>query len=151
MYVYGLDLSLSNTGVSIFNNDGSYVKSESIDTKSGKNHQEKLKIIGESFLRLRSKYEPSVIVIEQGFSRFNIATQCLFKVHGVTQYIFNDIEQIYYAATAIKKELTGKGNAKKDIVREYILKEYPDVEFDDLDQSDSFAIAITYFRRNGVL
>ena len=150
-FLCALDLSLSNTGISIFTNDGRFVECLSIDTKAGKTTAQKLKIIGDRLLSLNNDYDFDVIIMEQGFSRWNISTQMLYRVHGLAQYIFNDVEQVYLAATTIKKEITGKGNAKKEQVRDAILDIYPDVNFMDLDQSDSYAIAITYLKRKGVI
>lgn len=150
-FLCAADLSLSNTGISVFTDDGEYVESISIDTKSEKEHSGKLKLIGNRLLELRKKYNFSHIAIEQGFTRFNISTQALYKVHGLTQYLFYDIGQTYLAATTIKKEITGRGNAKKEELRDTILGLYPNIKFNDLDQSDSFCIGITYLRRKGVI
>jgi Holliday junction resolvasome RuvABC endonuclease subunit len=150
-YLFALDLSLSNTGVSIFSNDGCHVLTKSIDTKSGKDHQMKLKIIGDGLLELRKKYVPEIVIIEKGFTRFNLSTQALYKCAGLAQYLFYDVEQVFLAATTIKKEITGKGNAKKDEVRDCIVRMYPTVSFENYDQSDSYAIAVTYLKRKGVL
>ena len=105
----------------------------------------KLKIIADKMLELRKKYSPNKIIFEKGFCRFAASTEAIFKVVGVVSYLFNDIEQIFYAPTTVKKTVGGKGNLKKDELREAIRKLYPSVEFNNLDESDSFAVGITYF------
>jgi crossover junction endodeoxyribonuclease RuvC len=150
-YVYALDLSLNSTGIGIFTNDGQVVKLLTIDTKSEKEDKLKLSAIGKAFSILIRNYKPSVVIIEQGFSLFNRSTQAIFKVHGLANYMFSDFEQIYYPATTVKKEITGKGNATKEEVRKEILKKYPEVEFASLDESDAYAVAMTFFLKTGVL
>jgi Holliday junction resolvasome RuvABC endonuclease subunit len=149
-YVYALDLSLNSTGIGIFTNDGQVVKLLTIDTKSEKEDKLKLSAIGKAFSILIRNYKPSVVIIEQGFSLFNRSTQAIFKVHGLANYMFSDFEQIYYPATTVKKEITGKGNATKEEVRKEILKKYPKINFASFDESDAYAIAETYFIKQGI-
>jgi Holliday junction resolvasome RuvABC endonuclease subunit len=149
-YVYALDLSLNSTGIGVFTNDGQLIRLVTIDTKSEKEDKLKLSLIGKVFLMLIKNYTPSVVIIEQGFSLFNRSTQAIFKVHGLANYIFSEYEQIYYPATTIKKEITGKGNASKEEVRKEILKKYPEINFASFDESDAYAIAETFFIRQGI-
>jgi len=149
-YILAFDLSLSNTGISIFTNDGRYIESISIATNSKDSTGVRLHKIGEEFNKLKKQYNPDTIILEQGFSRFNISTQQLYRVHGICNYVFWDCEQIYYPSTTVKKTICGKGNAKKNAVEETIKQKY-DISFDDLDQSDSFAIGLTYFYKEGIL
>ena len=149
-YILSFDLSLSNTGVSIFLDDGQHIDSLSIATNSKDETRVRLHQIAEKFIQLKQKYNPKTIVLEQGFTRFNTSTQQLYRVHGICNYIFWDCNQIYYPSTTIKKTICGKGNVKKNEV-ETVLKNKFDVSFDDFDQSDSFAIALTYFYKEGIL
>lgn len=150
-YVYALDLALNSTGICIFSNDGKFVETFTIDTHKEKNSQLKLKMIGEYFINLKSEYPPSEIIMEQGFSRFNISTQSLFRVQGIVIYIFSDYKQTFIAPATVKKEITGKGNAKKEQVRKCIAEVYPEIQFDNLDQSDAFAVGLTHFIQQGDL
>jgi Holliday junction resolvasome RuvABC endonuclease subunit len=149
-FVYALDLSLNSTGVCIFTNDGHFVEALTIDTHDEKESKLKLSIIGKEFIKLIKTYPPEVIIIEQGFTLFNKSTQAIFRVHGLANYIFSDYEQIYYPATTVKKAVGGKGNMKKEEIRDVILKKYPDIKFNSLDESDAFAIAQTYFIQKGI-
>lgn len=144
-YLYALDLSLNSTGVCIFSIDGNFIKAETIDTHSLKKTQEKLKMIGDKFNYLIKEYEPQVIVIEKGFTRYNTSTQALFRVHGLANYIFCEYEQIYYASSSIKKAITGKGNSNKKEVRNAILKNNPSLVFKSDDESDAYALALVHF------
>jgi Holliday junction resolvasome RuvABC endonuclease subunit len=144
-YIYAMDLSMSCSGVTIFDEDANCVLITSVETKTEKEHQLKLKLIADRLLELRKKYKPDKIIIEQGFVRFNLSTQAIFKVVGLVQYLFSDIEQIFYQATLIKKMVGGKGNLKKDELQEIILKQYPELVFKNFDESDSYAVGMTYF------
>ena len=148
-YIYALDLSLNSTGICLFTNDGRFVKSLTIDSHSKKETKLKLSMIGIEFLNLIKQYPPSIIVIEQGFSLFNASTQALFKVHGLINYLFAQYEQVYYPASTVKKVITGKGNAKKEEVRDAIIKNYS-ITFNNLDESDAFGTGMTYFIKKGL-
>jgi Holliday junction resolvasome RuvABC endonuclease subunit len=148
-YIYALDLSLNSTGVCIFTNDGIFVKAVTIDTKSLEQSKLKLKMIGEEFIKLMKQYSPGVVVIEQGFTLYNKSTQAIFRVHGIANYIFCESEQIYYPATTVKKLIGGMGNMKKEEIRDIILKKYPAIKFNSLDESDAFALGMAYFIEHG--
>lgn len=146
-HIYAFDLSLSNTGLTIFDNDANIIHVESIDTKSEKEHQKKLKLIADRLIELKEKYVPSVIVFERGFSRFAASTQAIFKTVGLVQYLFNDYNQIFYPPATVKKLISGKGSSKKEEIYRIVKNRYGNVEFMDLDQSDSCSIGLAYFVR----
>ena len=149
-YTYALDLSLNSTGVCIFTNDGHFVKKTTIDTHSEKETRLKLSIIGKEFIRLMKEYKPKIVIMEQGFTLFNASTQAVFRVHGVTNYLFCKYEQVYYPASTVKKVVGGKGNMSKEEVKNAILKKYPKMKFNNFDESDAFAVGETYFIKSGI-
>lgn len=149
-YVYALDLSLNSTGVCIFTNDGQFVKTVTIETNSEKETKLKLKIIGNEFIKLMKIYPPEIVIIEQGFTLYNPSTQSIFRVHGLVNYLFSEQEQIYYPATTVKKIVGGRGNIGKDELQEVIKKKYPDVDFKNYDESDAYAVGLTYFLKEGI-
>jgi Holliday junction resolvasome RuvABC endonuclease subunit len=148
-YVYALDLSMNSTGVCIFTDDGIFVKAVTIDTKHLDETKLKLRMIGKEFINLMKEYYPKVVVIEQGFTLYNKSTQAIFRVHGIANYIFCTFEQIYYPATTVKKIVGGRGNMTKEEIRDIIMKNYPDVKFNSLDESDAFALGLAYFTEHG--
>jgi len=150
-YIYAFDLSLNCCGISIFDNDGTIVKILSIETKSEKEHSGKLKIIADHLKELKREYEPSKAIFEKGFSRFAASTQAIFKTVGLVQYLFYDVEQLFYSPASVKKVVGGRGNMKKEELQKIILKKYPSLRFDNFDQSDSVAVGLTYFIKNGVI
>lgn len=146
-YVYALDLSLNRTGVAIFTNNGSFVECFSIDTTKEKELSGKLVMIANCYIETIKKYPPSVVVMEQGFTKYNLSTQMIFRCFGLTNYVFAEYEQITIPSTTIKKIITGRGNAKKEEVREWVSKIYPQIQMNNLDESDSVATGIAYFRK----
>lgn len=148
-FIWALDLSMSCVGLTIFDsNDAKPVLVTSIATKSEDSCQKKLKLIADRILELKELYEPEKIIIESGFTRFNKSTQQLYRVHGLINYLFWDYEQIYYAATTVKKIITGRGNATKEEVKNSVLQTFPSLEFKTDDESDSLALGLVYFKNN---
>ena len=158
-YVWGVDISLSNTGVTIFEqNDADEIKCvliTSIDTSLGRTHGLKLKILADRLIELKNKYYPFCISSEKGFYRFADATAAIFKAHGILHYIMSDVELVEYSPMSVKKGIVGKGNSKKEEVRDYILKNcnnrFGEIVFNSLDESDSFSVILYHFKKIGVL
>jgi len=146
-YIYGFDLSLSNSGVAIFSDDAQLVHLMSIDTKSLKEHKDKLRLIGTEMLELKKKYPPRITIFERGFMRYAASTEAVFKVVGLVQYLFCDVEQIFYSPMTVKKEIVGKGNVKKDEVYRTVSKLYPEIVIENFDQSDAISVVLCYFKK----
>jgi Holliday junction resolvasome RuvABC endonuclease subunit len=51
----------------------------------------------------------------------------------------------------IKKIVGGKGNMTKDEIKDIIMNKYPKVNFENLDESDSFSVGLCYFIKNGII
>lgn len=150
-YIIALDLSLVSTGVAIFNEDGECVELNTIETSAKDDTQIRLKVIGDKILKIKKEYKIELVIIEQGFSRFNTATQMLFRVHGLINYLFSDVEQKYYHSTTIRKIVLGKGNAKKVEVQKYINEKYKNLNFKNYDESDAYAVGLAWFIEKGIL
>lgn len=174
-YLYGLDLSLKNTGIAIydlvdkefvlvdsFNTEGikqtnKYFKdSEFKDTMTLAEFKElflnalKLYKLEKWLCELAEKYPPKYISIERGFSRFNTETQVLFRVHGVVNRLFYDVPQYYYPPKKIKAMIVS-GNASKDLLRKTIKSKLPNVIMKNEDESDAVGIALTYLIENELI
>lgn len=148
MSIIAFDLSLSNTGIVIFDDAGKCQKLISIDTHKEETHSLKLRKIEKIMRKIKKEYKPKLIVIEESFTRFNKSTQAIYKVRGITDLIFWDVPQICYQSTTVRKEVLGKGNAKKKELQDFILENYPDINFEDLDQSDAYGLALCYFKKS---
>jgi Holliday junction resolvasome RuvABC endonuclease subunit len=142
---------MENTGVTIFDLETKQpIHISSIPTNKKHTHGKRLYIIAQELIKLKDKYPPSVVAIERGFSRFNTSTQVIYRVHGLINYLFYDVEQVYYPPKKIKEAII-RGDASKKLVRQMIENKYPNVKFDDEDQSDSFAIGLTYLIENKLI
>ena len=136
---------MSTTGVSIFDLDTLQpVFIGSVTTKAKETHGVRLNDIREYLKGLIAEYPPYEVAIEQAFTRFNKATQVIYRVHGICNELFHEYEQFYYAPTTVKKIVSGNGQSKKDVVQQAILKRFPDIEFENEDQSDSSGVAISH-------
>lgn len=147
-YIMALDLSLTNTGIAIFDNNENVVYIDNAPTDSKDCYPLRLKAIFDKIRELANQYSPSVIVIEKGFTRFHASTQALFRVQGVVMLAVYNYLQIFYSPSTIKKCVAGKGNASKSAVLQEVVKIYPDVDIKNTDQSDAIAVGITYFRKS---
>lgn len=72
------------------------------------------------------------------------SSEVLLKLHGFLMNKFLDKELIFIPPAHIKKVITGKGNANKEMVLNFIQKDYGDIDFKNNDQSDAFAIFLTH-------
>lgn len=140
------DLSLSCSGYSIFSDDGKFIKTGHVKTNEKLKTPLRLKEIAKEFTKLKKEYKPKLIVIEKGFSRFAGSTEQVFRVHGITNLIFYNCEQVEIHATSVRKLVTGHGNINKEQLNEYIRKKYPKIVFQNYDEMDSFALGIGYFK-----
>lgn len=147
-YLYGLDLSMEQTGITIFDLETNLpIHISSIHTNKNQTHGKRLKVIEDGMIELVGKYQPKIISIERGFGRFNITTQVLYRVHGVINKFFHNYEQIYYPPKSVKEAIL-KGTATKKQIRAEIEKKYFGIVFENEDESDSFAVALTYLIKN---
>jgi len=92
-YVIALDLSLSNSGVCIFEKSGKPVEVCSISTSPKQSRGERLKTIADRLYELKNKYKIIAVATESSFSRFNASTQAIYMTQGISAYVFWDIEQ----------------------------------------------------------
>lgn len=153
-YLFGFDLSMEQTGVTVFDLDSlKPVLVTSISTshfKKTATHGQKLKYIEDELIKITKEFNPTVVTIERGFSRFNVSTQVIYRCHGVVNKLFYQYNQVYYPPKTVK-EVICRGDATKKYVQDTIKKVYPDVIFNNEDESDSFAVALTYLIKNKLI
>lgn len=148
-YILALDLSLSNTGGCIFEENGNPISVFSIPTSHRLSTGERLKIIADKLFEKKIYYNFDVIVLEAGFSRFSISTQQLFRCHGIANYVFYNIKQIYFAPSSIKKIVGGNGKTEKKEIRRIVEKKYSYLNISNEDESDAVSIGMAYFMTKG--
>ena len=135
---------MNSTGITIFAIDTlepicvTHVKVNPKDTHGERLHEQR-----EYIKKLIATYPPYEIAIERGYTFYNNATQVLYRAHGNLNELFYQYPQTYYPPKTVKKVVGKSGNATKEKVQEEIQKRFPNVEFANDDESDSFAVAIT--------
>lgn len=91
---------------------------------------------------------PDVIVREKGVTRFNKATQAIFRVVGITDLIAEQVSGQFceeVGITEAKKLITGNGRADKSEIALEVQKYLTDpVEFAVDDESDAVAVGVAY-------
>jgi crossover junction endodeoxyribonuclease RuvC len=142
--IMGIDLSLVETGI-ICLEDGEItlsrlVKSKPSDEKEIERIQKIARQVTESIL----SYKPDLIVIEGlSYGSKNSTSLCqLAKLNFSVEIFCYQMGHRYLMVppTTLKKFITGKGNAKKEVMLMKILKKY-DLEFDNNNLADAFALA----------
>jgi Holliday junction resolvasome RuvABC endonuclease subunit len=146
LYTWALDISLINTGVALFDENGVCVETFSLPTSGKEQNSARLYRIYRQLIELQLTRPAKRVIMERGFSRFNIATQSIFRVHGVVNLAFWDKEQIYYPPKVIKLALL-KGDATKEQLRKIINTEFPLLKPKNDDESDAIAIGLCYFKK----
>ena len=99
---------------------------------------------------LSTQYPPTIVCIERYFRHFNNSTITLAKIHGIINYKFYNVSQIYYPPKTIKETII-HGNATKERMRKIIESAYPNVNFQNNDESDSFAVVLTFLIKNNYI
>lgn len=150
MIVLGLDLSMSKTGVAVFE-DWNLIHTELIEPKhkSPKPKTDRSNYYGlmladyyHRINQLITEYEPSFVAIERGFTKGNNATQVLYRLHGVVNMACRNIPTKNYPALTVKKTFTGKGRAtKEDMIMRAKLKFGVDVSEDE---ADAIGVALCF-------
>ena len=155
-YLWGLDLSLSCSGVAIYDlSERAFVFIGSFETDKIKKRENrflnslKLKAKADWLLMLMKQYPPYFVGIERGFSQFNTATQNIFRVHGMVNYLFWDVPTEYYPPNTVKEALVHGSGTKEDL-QNTISTKYNYI-FSNEDESDAFAVALTALVKNGLL
>lgn len=157
IFVLGLDVSMNSTGWAILGvkkNAVRLVDSGIIKAKTKQSHGKRLNNQRTQFKEIVEKHQPKYVARESGFTRHIKATQVLFKAYGVTEEFFADYDLVEYAASTIKKEVTGSGRADKTEVESAIRYELniPDsYHFKSDDESDAIAIGYTIVVKEGLV
>lgn len=156
MFDYYLDLSSSNTGVVLVSKninepiiitswDFSKIKINKEIEKSQK-QTKKLQYIGKFLKEFEKKYPVENIYLEGIFvqPQFRNSSEVLLKLHGVLMGTFYNKTILYTPPSVIKKVVTGKGNAKKEIVQDNI-KRILNCSIRNSDEADALALMLTNY------
>lgn len=111
-------------------------------------HGQKLHNIYNQLCNLQRPYHIDVVVREKGVSRFNKATQAIFRVVGIADmfaYVSLGKACEEVGITEAKKLITGNGRAEKEQVAVMVQRYLSEpVEFAVDDESDAVAVGVAY-------
>ena len=148
----GIDISLAKTGICIIGRDGALLYSGLVKSKpSGDSYLAETKRIVKIAEDIIGKIDefcpetsPALVVIEaQAFMARN--TSAITQIAGLSHLVRTLLAEfewpcVLVAPSSLKKFITGKGNADKNIVMLEIFKQYGHTFMED-NTADSFALA----------
>jgi crossover junction endodeoxyribonuclease RuvC len=154
--VVGIDPGLGVTGYAVLDpsRKGPYVLEAGVIRPKGGAEiplADRLKIIHEGVVEVLEAYNPSALAIEQVHSHVNHPRTSILMAHarGVIMLAagLRGIPVFGYAATRIKKTLTGSGRAPKEQMQHAIQTELRlDVLPEPHDVADACAVALCHFQ-----
>ena len=149
MLIVGIDPGLLNIGWSIVEStkDIKFVDCGTIKVPIHLNLQDKLLYIHEQLLLHITPYKPSIGAIEQTVVNINPKASlalCHAKGSAMLSLALCGIKLTEYSPTAIKKALTGKGNADKEQVAKMLSYMFTDAKITSSHAADALATAVTH-------
>tara|TARA_B100001248_G_scaffold59027_1_gene40115 strand:+ start:13693 stop:14190 length:498 start_codon:yes stop_codon:yes gene_type:complete len=117
--------------------------------------EKRLAFMGEELDRVLTSYQPNIVVTEDVFTAKNIKSSLhLAHIRGVVLYkaYMAGAEIHHYAAKAVKKGVTGNGNASKDqvaLLLQNILN--TQIHVNKLDATDALALAYYHASKMDIL
>jgi crossover junction endodeoxyribonuclease RuvC len=150
--ILGIDPGLNTTGYGVLDAGGKQVKllEGGVIRSRSKKLAEKIKEIYDGLCEVIAAYRPGELALEELYSHYDRPTTAILMGHARGAICLaaaqNDDTVHSYAATQVKKILTGNGRASKDQVQRAIqlelrLPQYPDPP----DVADALAIALCHF------
>jgi len=139
----GIDLSLTGTGIIVLDWFGKIAEQELISTTPKEEIENRITSIGEKVIGIVNKYPNSEISME-GLSHGS-ASDSMLELAALHYYVRillknQNLSFEVLPPTSLKKFLTGKGHAKKNLMLLYVYKKYGE-EFQDDNLADSYALA----------
>lgn len=138
----GIDQSLNRSGLCVLGGTGNLIVSGLITPKFSL-RSDKLIFIRKTLLDMFSKYNPSVVAMED----YSFATKgqafYLGELGGMIKLLFRQLGCTSYIIPPglVKKFATGKGNADKNLMLKEVYKRWHK-DFDDDNTCDAFVIAL---------
>lgn len=158
--ILGIDPGLNTTGYGVIQALGPtprLVEAGIVRSSKNDSPERKIKAIYDGVREVIEAFRPNALALEELYSHYARPTTAILMGHARGAICLaaaqDDIEVHPYAATKVKKLLTGNGHASKDQMQRAIklqlsLKEYPEPP----DVADALAIALChYFHHKAVL
>ncbi|MCB0348852.1 MAG: crossover junction endodeoxyribonuclease RuvC, partial [Bdellovibrionales bacterium] len=152
--ILGIDPGSHNTGFGVIEKTSEatkLIRFGAISMKSSETFENRLLLIGLEIEKILKLYKPQSVIIEEIFTAKNIKSSLqLAHLRGVCLYEAKKVgAQIHtYSAKAVKKGITGSGNATKDQVA-FLLQNLvgAGIGVEKLDATDALALAYYHTTR----
>ena len=147
-----IDASLNESGICIFDNNGVLIYTHIIDNKKKLIGMERLSHIKKNIEYIIKTKNINIVGIEDySYGSKGQAIINLGELGGVIRlYLYeHKIKFKTIAPTTIKKFITNKGNAKKELMLLKVYKKYG-IEFENNNMCDAYALG-KYIIENGVM
>lgn len=163
-FIIAVDISLTDSGVAVYSlSEGKIVHIDHCDTSEVRALKKykgynlnaiKLNIQRDFFESIKKKFPPSIVVFERSFTKFKKETEAINQINGVIYSVFWNYTQVKYPNTTVKAEIV-HGKADKEMLRDVILENVPELRGDDLfynndNVSDAVAVLYTHLFRTGL-
>lgn len=117
---------------------------------TGETMPERLHAIHQGMMDLIAQYQPQTMVVEQLYSHYAHPRTAILMGHARGAILLaagiHGLDAVHYAATRIKKIITGHGRASKEQVQKTIQKEMNLAEPPDPpDVADALAVALCHY------
>ena len=150
MKILGIDPGLRTTGFGVIAKQGnklSYIASGTINTLTGAELPERLKIIFSGVSEIIRTYAPDCAVIEKVFVNVNPqSTLLLGQARGaaISALVAADLPVSEYTALQLKQAVVGHGKAHKSQVQDMVQRLLQLPELPGTDAADALGVAICH-------
>lgn len=146
----GLDLSVANTGVVVINRDTKILHQDVIKTKPKSDIEMRIAVIHTQVAEVVNAFAPDFIYIEE--LAHGARGDAILELAGVNYFVRTRFYQagIRYKMIApgtLKKFITGKGNAKKELMLKEVYKRWG-ADFNDNNECDAYCLARMALEQN---
>jgi crossover junction endodeoxyribonuclease RuvC len=151
--ILGIDPGLNTTGygvIDVVSGKAKLIEAGVVRGKSRGSLTNRLKEIHQGLVDVIASLQPHVVAIEQLYSHYERPRTAILMGHArgviVLAAALADLPVEHYAATAVKKMLTGSGRAPKSQVQQAICREFSLLKPPEPpDVADALAIALCHY------
>lgn len=155
MIILGIDPGLTRTGWGVISSERSVLKFIAcghIKTTEKLDLCTRLGLLSEGLGKILKEYDPDTAAIEETF--VNKGVQSALKLGQARGSLILTVAQhkvplAEYAATLVKKSVTGNGHAEKEQVEAMVKMLLPACSVTCPDEADALAVAITHASHSG--
>lgn len=153
MYFTGIDLSFTGTGLIILDNQKNVTFQEVITSNSKDETTERIQKITNRILNKLDEHNNLNGIYIEGIS-YGSTGKAFSQLSGLYYHTLIELENKFPSTTiksippgTLKKFITGKGNAKKDLILLNVYKKFG-IEFNNSDLADAFSLAMMAYEAN---